>query len=124
MFYFQDRGVCEQILASAVRALLADGILFLVGPRAIKGLFGHYGLDCLYSDLMMNMPFFRQHLKICPENLINQDITVFLAEKHASGEKKETTAEISTSLSDHKPEPPVDLTPEPDIPLRSFDREE
>ena len=73
MFYFQDRGVCEQILASSVRALLPDGILFLVGPRGIKGLFDHYGLDCLYGDLIMNMPFYRQHLKLCPENLINQD---------------------------------------------------
>ena len=125
MFYFQDRGVCEQILASAVRALLADGILFLVGPRAIKGLFGHYGLDCLYSDLMMNMPFFRQHLKICPENLINQDITVFLAEKNGTpGEQKESKAELSTPLLDRKPETQVDMTSEPDIPLRGFNRDE
>ena len=125
MFYFQDRGVCEQILASAVRALLADGILFLVGPRAIKGLFGHYGLDCSYSDLIMNMPFFRQHLKICPENLINQDITVFLAEKNGTpGEQKESKAELSTPLLDRKPETQVDMTSEPNIPLRGFNRDE
>ena len=123
MFYFQDRGVCEQILASVVRALLPDGILFLVGPRAIKGLFGHYGLDCSYSDLIMNMPFFRQHLKICPENLINQDITVFLAEKNGPPkEQKETNTKLSTPLSSHKPEPHVDITSGPEIPLREFDR--
>ena len=125
IFYFQDRGVCEQILASVVRALLPDGILFLVGPRAIKGLFGHYGLSCSYGDLIMNMPFFRQHLKICPENLINQDITVFLAERHGSlGEKKEGASELSTPLSEQKPEPQIDLSSEPDIPLRGFNRNE
>jgi len=124
MFYFHDRGVCEQILASTVRALLPDGILFLVGPRAIKGLLDHYGLDCLYSDLIMNMPFYRQHLKMCPENLINQDITVFLAEKHnSSGTKKESEAEVSTPSSDSKTEPQVNPASEPIIPLRNFDRE-
>ena len=123
MFYFQDRGVCEQILASSVRALLPEGILFLVGPRAIKGLFGHYGLGCLYSDLMMNMPFFRQHLKICPENLINQEITVFLAEKNGTPtEQKETKTELSTSSPNQNPKPEVDITSQPDIPLRGFTR--
>lgn len=125
MFYFQDRGVCEQILASSVRALLPDGILFLVGPRAIKGLFEHYGLDCLYSDLMMNMPFYRQHLKICPENLINQDITVFLAEKHATiDEENKTKNELSTPLPENKHKQPAGLTSEPDIRLRGFNRDE
>ncbi len=125
MFYFHDRGVCEQILASSVRALLPDGILFLVGPRAIKGLFDHYGLDCLYSDLIMNMPFYRQHLKMCPENLINQDITVFLAEKHNTEEGKEETSTTEPNiLPDQKPEPQAGLASEPDIPLRSFDRKE
>ena len=124
MFYFHDRGVCEQILASTVRALLPDGILFLVGPRAIKGLLDHYGLDCLYSDLIMNMPFYRQHLKMCPENLINQDITVFLAEKHRpSDEKKESSLAESTPSFDQKPEPQADLSSEPVIPLRNFDRD-
>ena len=123
MFYFQDRGVSEQILASSVRALLPDGILFLVGPKAIKGLFDHYGLDCLYSDLIMNMPFYRQHLKMCPENLINQDITVFLAEKKNTEEIKEESSIIESNiLPDQKPKPPENLTSEPDIPLRSFDR--
>jgi hypothetical protein len=115
--------VCEQILASSVRALLPDGILFLVGPRAIKGLFDHYGLDCLYSDLIMNMPFYRQHLKMCPENLINQDITVFLAEKKNTEESGEESSIIESNiLPDQKSKPPEDLTSEPDIPLRSFDR--
>jgi hypothetical protein len=124
MFYFQDRGVCEQILASSVRALLPDGILFLVGPRAIKGLFDNYGLDCLYGDLIMNMPFYRQHLKLCPENLINQDITVFLTEKrNSSGTKKESKTEVSTPSSDSKTEPQVNTVSEPIIPLRNFERE-
>ena len=122
MFYFQDRGVCEQILASSVRALLPEGILFLVGPRAIKGLLEHYNLDCLYSDLMMNMPFYRQHLKMCPENLINQDITVFLAEKRDPSETKKES-EVSTSLSSSESEPQVNPVSEPIIPLRNFDRE-
>jgi hypothetical protein len=95
-----------------------------VGPRAIKGLFDHYGLDCLYGDQIMNMPFYRQHLKLCPENLINQDITVFLAEKHnSSGTKKESEAEVSTPSSDSKTEPQVNPASEPIIPLRNFDRE-
>jgi hypothetical protein len=123
MFYFQDRGVCEQILASSVRALLPEGILFLVGPRAIKGLFEHYSLDCLYSDLMMNMPFYRQHLKMCPENLINQDITVFLAEKRSpSKTKKEPETKESISSSGSKSEVQENPTSEPIIPLRNFER--
>jgi hypothetical protein len=95
-----------------------------VGPRAIKGLFDHYGLDCLYGDLIMNMPFYRQHLKLCPENLINQDITVFLTEKRNSSEtKKESEAEVSTPSSDSETELQVNPASEPIIPLRNFDRE-
>ena len=124
MFYFHDRGVCEQILASSVRALLPNGILFLVGPRAIRGLFDHYGLDCLYNDLMMNMPFYRQHLKLCPENLINQDITVFLAEKRDSLEEKKESQTKTSISSEHKAEPQVDLNSEPQVPLRNFERKE
>lgn len=125
MFYFQDRGVCEQILASAVRALLPDGILFLVGPKPIRGLFDHYGLDCLYDDLMMNMPFYRQHLKMCPENRINQDITVFLAEKRSTGEEQnKPVTEMPASSPSPSPEPQTDLSSEPDIPLRKFTRDE
>jgi hypothetical protein len=122
MFYFQDRGVCEQILASSVRALLPEGILFLVGPRAIKGLFEHYNLDCLYSDLMMNMPFYRQHLKMCPENIINQDITVFLTEKRGPSETKKES-EVSIPLPSSESEPQANPASEPIIPLRNFERE-
>ena len=87
-------------------------------------MFDHYGLDCLYSDLMMNMPFYRQHLKLCPENLINQDITVFLTEKRGSVEtKKELEAEASTPSSDSETESQVNSASEPIIPLRNFNRE-
>jgi len=82
-------------------------------------------LDCLYSDLMMNMPFYRQHLKLCPENLINQDITVFLTEKRGSAEtKKELEAEVSTPSSNSEAESQVNSVSEPIIPLRNFDRED
>jgi hypothetical protein len=123
MFYFQDRGVCEQILASSVRALLPGGILFLVGPKPIRGLFDHYGLDCLYDDLMMNMPFYRQHLKMCPENLIHQDIAVFLAIKRGA-EDEQSAPEAGTPASSPQPEPQTDFASKPDIPLRGFNRDE
>ena len=123
MFYFQDRGVCEQILASSVRALLPGGILFLVGPKPIRGLFDHYGLDCLYDDLMMNMPFYRQHLKMCPENLIHQDIAVFLVIKRGA-EDEQSAPEAGTPASSPQPELQTDFASEPDIPLRGFNRDE
>ena len=79
--YFQDREACQSMLQSVVDALQPDGILFLVGPKPIQGLFDHYFLDCLYNDPVINMPFYRQHLKMCPENQVNPDLTVFLLEK-------------------------------------------
>ena len=63
-----------------------EGFLFLVGPRQLQGLFDHYKLDALYNDPVFNMPFFRQHLKMCPENQVNPDLVVFLAQK--KGEEK------------------------------------
>ena len=70
------------------------------------------------------MPFYRQHLKMCPENLINQDITVFLAEKYGpSNKKKESPAAEPTVSFDQKPEPQAGLSSEPVIPLRNFDRD-
>ena len=79
--YFQDREACQSMLQSAVEALQPEGILFLVGPKAIQGLFDHFFLDCLYNDPVLNMPFYRQHLKMCPENQVNPELTVFLLEK-------------------------------------------
>lgn len=79
--YFQDREACQSMLQSSVEALLPDGVLFLVGPKPIQGLFDHFGLECLYNDPVINMPFYRQHLKMCPENLVNPDLTVFMLEK-------------------------------------------
>jgi hypothetical protein len=62
---------------------------------------------------------------MCPENLINQYITVFLAEKKNTEESKEESSIIESNiLPDQKTEPPMDLTSEPDIHLRSFDRKE
>ena len=79
--YFQDREACESMLKALVDVLLPEGILFLVAPKPIQGLFAHYGLECLYNDPVVNMPFFRQHLKMCPENRVNPELAVFLAEK-------------------------------------------
>ncbi len=79
--YFQDRDACESMLQALVNILLPEGILFLVAPKPIQGLFAHYGLECLYNDPVVNMPFFRQHLKMCPENFVNPELAVFLAEK-------------------------------------------
>ena len=35
----------------------------------------------LYNDQVVNMPFYRQHLKMCPENLVNPELTAFMIEK-------------------------------------------
>lgn len=80
--YHTDRETCEAILKSIAEALVPGGILFLQGPGPLKGLFEHYGLACLKHDPIIDMPFFRQHMKICPDNKINQDITVFFAKKN------------------------------------------
>jgi hypothetical protein len=86
--YHADREACENMLQALVGALLPGGFLYLVGPRPLQGLFGHYGLDTLYNDPIYNMPFFRQHLKMCPENQVNPDLCVFLLEKKIPEEKK------------------------------------
>ena len=62
--------------------------MFLIGPRQLQGLFDHYKLDALYNDPIYNMPFFRQHLKMCPENQVNPDIVVYLAQKRGEQKKK------------------------------------
>lgn len=87
--FHQDRDACESMLQALVGALLPGGFLYLVGPRPLGGLFEHYGLDTLYNDPIYNMPFFRQHLKMCPENQVNPDLCVFLLEKKVPDEKKE-----------------------------------
>ena len=84
--YHQDREACESMLNALSDALEPEGFLFLVGPRQLQGLFDHYKLDALYNDPVFNMPFFRQHLKMCPENQVNPDLVVFLAQK--KGEEK------------------------------------
>ena len=108
--YFQDQNTCQLILQHAVEALLPGGILFLAGPRPMQGLFDFFGLDCHYNDTMGNMPFFQQHLKMCPENKINPDQTIFYLEKR----------DLSSIIKE--PEP----TPIPDeqlnIEIRGFSR--
>ena len=84
--YHQDREACESMLTALSEALMPEGFMFLVGPRQLQGLFDHYKLDALYNDPIYNMPFFRQHLKMCPENQVNPDLVVFLAQK--KGEEK------------------------------------
>ena len=90
--YHQDREACESMLTALSDALEPDGFLFLVGPRQLQGLFDHYKLDVLYNDPVYNMPFFRQHLKMCPENQVNPDLCVFLAQKKGEEKKPEPLA--------------------------------
>lgn len=93
--YHQDREACESMLKALSEALEPEGFLFLVGPRQLQGLFDHYKLDALYNDPVFNMPFFRQHLKMCPENQVNPDLCVFLVQKKGEEKKAEplTTTE-------------------------------
>lgn len=79
--YQTERETCESILKSVADSLNPGGILFLQGPRPLKGLFEQYHLNCLKDDPIIEMPFFLQHLKMCPENKIHPDITLFFAEK-------------------------------------------
>jgi hypothetical protein len=95
--YHQDREACESMLTSLSEGLEPGGFLFLVGPRQLQGLFDHYKLDALYNDPVYNMPFFRQHLKMCPENQVNPDLCVFLAQKKGEEEKKPTSVEGKTT---------------------------
>jgi len=115
--YHQDREACEDMLRWTAEALNTDGMLFLVGPRPIQGLFNHYGLEMVYNDLVVNMPFFRQHLKMCPENLVNPDLAVFLVEKKPAAQP-ETPPSPPPLAQKEEPEPPAPL------PLRSFKRPE
>lgn len=103
--YFQDRDACQSMLQSAVEALRPGGILFLAGPKPIQGLFEHFSLDCLYNDPVINMPFYRQHLKMCPENLVNPELTVFLAEKKPVMKKEPTSPPPSMEIKEDMPQP-------------------
>jgi hypothetical protein len=103
--YFQDREACQSMLQSAVEALQPEGILFLVGPKPIQGLFDHYGMECLYNDPVMNMPFYRQHLKMCPENQVNPDLTVFLLEKKQMQLEEETPPPPPVETKEGLPQP-------------------
>ena len=90
--YHQDREACESMLTALSQAMEPEGYLFLVGPRQLQGLFDHYKFDALYNDPVYNMPFFRQHLKMCPENQVNPDLCVFLAQKKGEEKKAEPIA--------------------------------
>ncbi len=79
--YHTDRETSEMILRSLTDVLNPGGILFLIGPAPLGGLFEHYRLKVLRSDPVEHMPYFRQHLKMCPENSINPYMTVFFAER-------------------------------------------
>ncbi len=80
-FYHTDRDICEKILMSVVQVLAPGGLAFLVAPWPLKGLLDAYGLNVLNADRIVEMPFFQQHLKMCPENQANPDVTVFFVEK-------------------------------------------
>jgi len=70
----------------------------------------------LYNDLVINMPFYRQHLKMCPENLVNPDLAVFLLERKPVAPPKEPPAPLATENKEaSEPDP---------LPLRSFKRPE
>ncbi|QPJ60362.1 MAG: hypothetical protein G3M70_00015 [Candidatus Nitronauta litoralis] len=79
--YHTDRETSEMILQSLRDVVNPGGILFLIGPVQLGGLFEHYRLKVLRSDPVEHMPYFRQHLKMCPENTINPYMTVFFAER-------------------------------------------
>ncbi len=79
--YHQNREASEAMLKSLADALKPGGMLFLCGPGPIRGLFDHYGLTSRDNDAVIEMPFFNQHRKMCPENQVHPDLTVFLAEK-------------------------------------------
>jgi len=79
--YHLDRHACACMLKSISNALNQKGLLFLVGPRQILGFFDHYSLKCLQNDPIAEMPFFKQHLRLYPETLINPEVNVFFAEK-------------------------------------------
>ncbi len=79
--FHQDKEACEAMLKSLADALKPGGMLFLCGPGPIRGLFEHYGLHSRNHDAVIDMPFFQQHRKMCPENQVHPDLTVFLAEK-------------------------------------------
>ena len=102
--YFQDREACQSMLQGVADALLPDGVLFLVGPRPLQGLFDHYGLACLYNDPVINMPFYRQHLKMCPENLVNPELTVFMIEKKQAP-KEEPQTPPPVEIKEDLPQP-------------------
>jgi len=79
--FHQNREACEAMLKSLADALKPGGMLFLCGPGPLRGLFEHYGLHSRNNDPVAEMPFFNQHRKMCPENQVHSEVTVFLAEK-------------------------------------------
>ena len=79
--FHQNREAAEAMLKSLSDALKPGGMLFLCGPGPLRGLFEHYGLQDRNFDPVIDMPFFNQHRKMCPENQVHPDVTVFLAEK-------------------------------------------
>jgi hypothetical protein len=81
LIYHLDRNACDGMLKSMTNVLNPNGLLFLVGPKKILGLFEHYSLKCLQHDTIADMPFFKQHLRLYPETLINPEVEVFFAEK-------------------------------------------
>ena len=79
--FYHDRENCEAMLAAIANALRPGGMLFLVGPLPMSGLLEHYDLNQINGDPIVEMPFFQQHRKMCPENQLNPQVTVFLLEK-------------------------------------------
>jgi len=80
-FYYQDRNACDGMLKAVVDALNPGGLLFLVGPKKIRGMFDHFSLKSIFHDPIADMPYFKQHLRMYPETLINPDVEVFFLEK-------------------------------------------
>ena len=112
--YHQDREACESMLKALSGALLTGGLMFLAAPKPLQGLFNHYKLETLYNDPVVNMPYYRQHLKMCPENMVNPDLTVFLLEKM---DKPKTEVVEEKKMPSQQVEIPM-------APLRSFKRED
>jgi hypothetical protein len=76
------------MLKAVVDALNPKGLLFLVGPKKIRGMFDHFSLKTIFHDPIADMPYFKQHLRMYPETLINPDVEVFFLEKVEKENKK------------------------------------
>jgi hypothetical protein len=79
--YHLDRESCDGIFKATVDVLEPGGLLFIVAPRKMLGLFAHNSMEVLKEDAIADMPFFKQHIRLYPETQIDPEVKVFFAEK-------------------------------------------